>query len=305
MKCNKNNGGCNKSGIRIHESNNNPKSVDLDIENYSMTELFRLFNINSKSLSDEIMKDSKKIVLKMHPDKSGLEPKYFLFFSKAYKRLYSIYEFQNKSANKSVDNYTSDYSNPEHAQLLNTMIQKDSCEFNKWFNAKFEKYKGSDDSSANGYGDWLKSDEGIYDVGSVSKSNMANEFEKQKKRVQAITVYKGVSDSLSGFHGTGLGAGPDNYTSDGYTDLRQAYVESVIPVTNDDFTVKYKNVDDFKRQQTNEKPPDRETALKQLHEQNMRDEQESAALAYHYAQQTERATQLNKSFWSELKQLKN
>ena len=305
MNCNKNNDGCNKSGIRIHESNNNPKSVDLDIENYSMDELFRLFNICSKSLSDEIMRESKKIVLKMHPDKSRLEPKYFLFFSKAYKRLYSIYEFQNKSGNKSVGNYTSDYSNPEHATLLNTMFQKDPSEFNKWFNEKFEKYKQTDDST--GYGDWLKSDEGIYDVGIVSKSNMATEFEKQKKRVQAITVYSGVNDSLSGFRGSGLGSGPDNYTSDGYADLRQAYVESVIPVTNDDYqnTVKYKNVDDFKRQQTNDKPPDRETSLKQLHDQNARDEQESAALAYHYAQQTERATQLNKSFWSELKQLKN
>ena len=37
----------------------------------------------------------------MHPDKSHLDSKYFLFFSKAYKRLYSIYDFQNKSSNKS------------------------------------------------------------------------------------------------------------------------------------------------------------------------------------------------------------
>ena len=303
MNCNKNNGGCNKSGIRIHESNNDPKTFDLDIENYSINDLFRLFGIKSQSLTDDIMKESKKIVLKMHPDKSGLEPTYFLFFSKAYKRLYGIYEFQNKSTAKSVSNYTSDFSNAEYAALLNTHVQKDPREFNKWFNEKFDKYNVTDD--ANGYGDWLKSDEGIYDVGSVSKSNMASEFEKQKKRVQAITVYNGVSDYLSGFRGSGLGSGPDNYTSDGYTDLRQAYVESVIPVTNDDFAVKYKNVDDFKRQQTNMTPPDRETATKILLEQDARNEQESAALAFHYAQQTERAIKQNKSFWSELKQLNN
>ena len=42
------------------------------------------------------LKNAKQIVLKIHPDKSQLEPKYFIFFSGAYKRLYSIYEFQNK-----------------------------------------------------------------------------------------------------------------------------------------------------------------------------------------------------------------
>ncbi len=36
----------------------------------------------------------------MHPDKSQLDPKYFLFFSKAYKELYNCYEFMNKSNNK-------------------------------------------------------------------------------------------------------------------------------------------------------------------------------------------------------------
>ena len=285
---------CNKGGIRIHETKN--ESKDLNIENYSMQELFRLFNIESKSLTDEIMKESKKIVLKMHPDKSGLEPKYFLFFSNAYKRLFRIYEFQNKSTKRSEDNYTTDFSDTEHALLLNPILQKDPRDFNQWFNAKFEQYKADDDHDS-GYGEWLKSDEGLYDVGNVSKANMASEFEQHKKRVQAITVYSGVSDSVSSFGAdTGL-----------YTDLRQAYVESVIPVTQEDYhnIPKYKNVDDFKRQQSIVKPLDRETALKQLHEQNMRDEQESAALAYHYAQQTERATQLNKSFWSELKQLKN
>jgi hypothetical protein len=120
-------GSCPKAGIKIHETKpssnananknifntttstnqtnyNNPvnyyntsmNQLDLDIENYSLRDLYNLFNINDE-LDEESLKNAKKIVLKMHPDKSRLDQKYFLFFSKAYKRLYSVYEFQNKS----------------------------------------------------------------------------------------------------------------------------------------------------------------------------------------------------------------
>jgi hypothetical protein len=99
----------------------------------------------------------------------------------------------------------------------------------------------------------------------------------------------------------------NNYTSDTYTDLRQAYVESVIPVTDDDFDKipKYNSVEDYKRKQAVGTPMDKETAMKQLMQQNRKDEHESVATAYYYAQQTEKAARKTKSFWSELKQLAN
>ena len=115
---------CNKGGIKIKESSNNKmvdpfdgvnpfnvvteqqskpithnkssyENLELNIDNYSREELFKLFGILSTNLTQDIMKECKKIVLKSHPDKSRLEPKYFLFFTKAYKRLLGIYEFQN------------------------------------------------------------------------------------------------------------------------------------------------------------------------------------------------------------------
>ena len=73
--------------------------LDLDISNYELKDIYNLFNIKNNSLTTEAMKDAKHIVLKMHPDKSKLDSKYFLFFSAAYKKLYSIYEFQNKMQN--------------------------------------------------------------------------------------------------------------------------------------------------------------------------------------------------------------
>ena len=337
---------CSKIGIKIHESNNDYKcnpfqsnatksvttqsvttqsvsnatpntqtytnqqqksGIDLNIENYSLNELYNLFKITNQTLTDDIMKDAKKIVLMTHPDKSRLEPKYFLFYSAAYKRLYSIYEFQNKSSRKNV--MLEDHNPDENNRLLDNMFQKntklkDTKNFNSWFNDQFEKRKVGD-ANENGYGDWLKSDEGIYDVGQVSKANMAQEFEKQKKQIQSLTVYGGVNDMYaSTFGGTLLGQ-QDNYTADGYTDLRQAYVESVIPVTQDDYNnrTKYRNIEDLKSSRTTDKPLDKETAMKQLHDQQLKQETVSVATAYYYARQTEQALKNNKSFWAELRQL--
>jgi len=128
---------CPKSGIKIHKSDNDYNkdpflkdskltkpvsfqnttlnSLDLDLDNYSLEDLYHLFNISNGHLSEESLKSAKQIVLKMHPDKSRLEPKYFLFFSRAYKRLYSIYDFQNKSDNKKYnDKADRSYSNNDN-----------------------------------------------------------------------------------------------------------------------------------------------------------------------------------------------
>jgi hypothetical protein len=73
---------------------------------------------------------------------------------------------------------------------------------------------------------------------------MASEMDKIKKQVQAISVYNGVNDQCSStFGGSALMEYNNNFTSGslfsndgmGYTDLKQAYVESVIPITEDDY----------------------------------------------------------------------
>ena len=153
MNTNMKQNSCPKIGIKIHDSNNNYTSdpfsitnakkdgLDLDLDNYSLKELYTLFNIN-EPLSEPVLKKAKQIVLKLHPDKSKLDAKYFLFFSKAYKRLFSIYEFQNKSTNKTYkDEDTYDDSN---INVLDNMFNKNkklknTNNFNNWFNKQFEK----------------------------------------------------------------------------------------------------------------------------------------------------------------------
>ena len=152
----------------------------------------------------------------------------------------------------------------------------------------------------------------------VSKSNMAAEMEKRKKQVQSLITYNGVSENTSSaFGGSTLMTYDSNFTAGSlfsnegmtYTDLRQAYAESVIPVTEDDYNKvkKFRSIDEYKRhrESVDTKPIEKEEAMKQLYLQNKQKDEESAALAFYYAQQSEKAQKNQQSFWSGLKQVTN
>jgi hypothetical protein len=147
---------------------------------------------------------------------------------------------------------------------------------------------------------------------------MAAEMEKRKKEVQTLTTYTGVGDTYSSsFGGSSLMVYDSNFSSGslfsgdgmGYTDLRQAYVESVIPVTEEDYrkTKQFKSVDEYKRHRdsVNTTPLSKEEAMRQLYRENKNKDEESAALAFYYAQQSEKAKESQQQFWSGLKQLTN
>ena len=71
------------------------ESLDLDLNNYGLNDILKLFNLDY-DFNKEGLKQAKKVVLMTHPDKSHLDKKYFLFFTSAYKVLYKIYEFRYK-----------------------------------------------------------------------------------------------------------------------------------------------------------------------------------------------------------------
>lgn len=333
---------CSKSGIKIYETNNknsrqyNPNqfkqqphfnesqltkpvsfqnttlnSLDLDLDHYSLDDLYHLFNISGGILSEESLKSAKQIVLKMHPDKSHLDSKYFLFFSGAYKRLYGIYEFQNKSTNKKSISQD-DYFDESNKNVLDNMFEKnkefkDSKNFNSWFNKAFEKHR-LDNPVEQGYGEWLKSDDDFLNVSeNVTQNNMNDVFEQKKKQIQAVTVYKGVTDIFASTFGASLLDGGDNFTTDNYTDLRQAYTETLIPVTQEDYNKmqKFNNISEYKRHrdQVDVTPLTKEEAERKLLRQQNELDQQSAALAFKYAQEAEKAKQKQKSFWGDIKQI--
>jgi hypothetical protein len=322
---------CPKAGIKIHESENeyradpftNSKlqkpvnyynttldSLDLDLDHYSLEDLYNLFNVGDGLLTESSLKNAKQIVLKMHPDKSRLDAKYFLFFSKAYKRLFSIYEFQNKSTNKVYKD--KDFFDDSSRNVLNHVFEsnkglKDPKNFNQWFNQSFEKHR-LEDPMEQGYGDWLKSDDGFLDVNeNVTKGNMNDIFEQKKKQIQAVSVYNGVSDMFASTLGGSLLTGDSSFTTDNYTDLRQAYTETLIPVCQEDYEKmpKFKSVNEYKtqRDRVDTTPLSKEEAERMLLQQKRDLDQESAALAFKYAREAERAKQKQQGFWADIKQI--
>jgi hypothetical protein len=307
--------------VDINYDKTNYESLDLNIENYSREELYKLFGFKTSTiLTEENMKEARKVLLKTHPDKSHLNNKYFIFFGKAYNKLKEIHEFQNKSNKKTTDN--NEYFDAENVQVLDKMFNmkkdlKDPKNFNDWFNQQFEKHK-LEDTTENGYGNWLKSDEDIvFTPQNINKDSIGREMEKLKKEIQTLTPYKGFSNSFnsSSVGGSSLMEYNSNFSSSSlfsggkmsYIDLKQAYTESVIPVTEDDFNKvqQFKSIDEYKRHRDSVeiKPLSTEEALRQLYQEDKQKNEESAALAFHYAQQSEKAKQNNNSFWSGLKQL--
>ena len=308
----------------VNYNKNSYESLDLNIESYSREDLYKLFGFKSSIILTELnMREAKKIVLKTHPDKSRLDNKYFVFFGRAYNKLKEIYEFQNKTNKKTNDN--NEYYDLQNSEVLDKMFDtkkdlKDPKNFNSWFNKQFEKHK-LEDPIEHGYGNWLKSDEDIiFTPQNINKDNIDREMDKRKKELQALTPYKGFGDSFlsSSVGGSSLMEYNSNFTSGslftggggmGYTDLRQAYAESVIPVTKDDYNKvqKFRSVDEYRRHRdtTDVKPLSKEDGLRQLYQQDKDRNEESAALAFYYAQQSEKVKKNNDVFWSGLKQLTN
>ena len=108
-------------------------NMDLNIENYDLADLLELFKLDFE-FDEEALKRVKKMVMQTHPDKSGLDKKYFLFFSSAYKIIFSIYEFRHKSSKYQSTEYK--VEKDEAKEILLRDLQK-KPNFNKIFNELF------------------------------------------------------------------------------------------------------------------------------------------------------------------------
>jgi hypothetical protein len=301
-------------------------NLDLDISNYNLSDILNLFKI-PLNFTEGDLKKAKSIVLKTHPDKSGLEPDFFRFYSKAYKMLYSVWEFRKKGDVNANGNKNTDYStygDDEKRELLDQMFQtnekfKNKNQFNKWFNEQFERNKLSNEREEKGYEDWLRSNEGDNDESSknVTMETMGREFEKKKSQARSLVVRQEVQElyGLNSISAADLSSdAPQSFDSDLFSslpfqDLKQAHTETVIPVTFEDYQQKQKfnNVNEMisHRSQQNIKPLSEQQAMNYLKNREKNDEERSVRRAYDLAKQTELAQQRNQDFWASIQFLKD
>lgn len=238
------------------------ESLDLNIDHYSIDDIISLFKISNKLTSQE-MKAAKRTVLMSHPDKSRLDSKYFLFFTKAYKILYSIFTHKNKTIETEHCVERTRYRDDKESEVeidsnLKRLSSSSKCDhdFTIWFNKYFEENKESDDIEDQGYGEWLKEEvqlsSGKSD-GPVSKDKRDDIINREKSALRAVTVYKTV-DEIDGHvaehtgHSSLLSRDTVDYYGSGifssnnlcFDDVKHAYTETVIPVTEKDFLDKQK-----------------------------------------------------------------
>ena len=76
---------------------------NLDIQQYNLKEILELFSINSYDFSLDDLKNAKRRVLMMHPDKSNLPHDYFLFYKKAFDIVVKFYSSKNKTEEEAIN----------------------------------------------------------------------------------------------------------------------------------------------------------------------------------------------------------
>lgn len=86
----------NCPGKPISISDNHPRTHNLDIYKYSYSELLNIFGL-SENYGEMELKQAKKKVLMMHPDKSNYPDEYFIFYRDAFNIILDNYRTRVKS----------------------------------------------------------------------------------------------------------------------------------------------------------------------------------------------------------------
>ena len=280
--------------------------VDLDISNYSLTDILGLFGL-SHNFSRDDLRNAKKVVLRTHPDKSKLDKKYFLFFTKAYRMLFEIHEFKTQTNTRSTE-YVVEKDEGE-AKILEDVKNKEN--FNEWFNELFEKNRLSTLGDSDGYGDWLKSDEACSSGTANTVSEMNAEIESKKAEMRAVVQHQDVTE-FDGGVGYDIVGGTDGFQSGmfsalQYDDLRKAHTETVVPVTDQDYqsTKKFGSVDEMRnhRSRQDTAPLSLEQSKRYLAEKDDAEAEMSAGRAFQLAKEHEANQEKSKQWWSQVKQI--
>lgn len=289
------------------------ESVDLNIDNYDLRDLIGLFQIPFH-FTETHLKEAKKTVLKTHPDKSRLDKKFFLFFSKAYKYLLKIFQLRKGSNITNTEYDNQDTWEEENKILINNKISNLSqSEYNKWFNDAFNNMKVKDEDEETGYGDWLKSEDGYIGKEAKSVSEMNEMINNKKRDLRGLVVYNEFNDTIQGNHFNLLRDQPENYGSSlfdklQFEDVKKAHTESVVPVTHEDYInkTKYNSVDELNRDRTTtmlDSTKHLANHNQQLSSNKHDEESENINRAYKLMKQDEQITSSYNKFWSDLKKI--
>lgn len=291
--------------------NNNNNNIDLNIENYNLDELLNLFNINY-NFTEEDLKNAKKKVLRTHPDKSKLPKDYFLFYSKAYKYLYKIFDFRKKKnlLEKNPD-YDSNEIDNENKLLLKQQF-KNNKDFHKWFNKIFDNLYIKDDYSSNGYGDWLSSSENTFNLENKTKDEQELILKNYKKELRIVNkinepfIHTQCSNIIN--ESTDNYQNSDIFSKLPFEDVKKAHTETIIPIDETvDKNKQFNNVFEYQLYRKNQKFEimSEETSSNFFKNKHVNETSNATQQAFKLIKQEEKSIENNNIFWSKLKLLNN
>jgi len=258
------------------------EGLDLDLDNYSFDDLLRLFKL-PRNFDTTQLKNAKKIVFAVHPDKSGLSKEYFVFFLNAYKMVVQIHA---AGGGVKTDAFV---LNDDAAKRKVAETFTKSADFKDKFNTLFQQvYIQSDDE---GYGDWLKSNEDL-DVS----------FDARKKDARGMVVRgsSGVPNaSPSSLKSASLGQ------SDAYASLKNVYTtDTVLGVSEEDFVAESRNVQQLKIERSVPIDPlSEEEAKKMLKHEEDKERDMQSRRAYLLVRESLKKEKQVDQFWGHLLRL--
>lgn len=244
---------------------------NLNINDYGFEEILNLFNL-TYNFTDEELKIAKKKVLFTHPDKSKLDPKYFLFYKKAFD-LVLKYNEENKKQSVSVptDKQLKYEKNDiiECSQIDKIIKKMDKTDFNAKFNKLYEENMMKKiDKKKN---EWFQDEQPVFDLQTtdITMQNIGKAFETIKSKNSQMIKYRDVREITQTNFGTslfddndGCGENQDGLSSEEYItsdifsklkydDLRKVHKDhTVFDVSEKDYdkVKKYNSVEHLSRE---------------------------------------------------------
>jgi hypothetical protein len=301
---------------------------NLNIQSYSLDEILGLFDLESYDITIEDLKTAKRKVLMLHPDKSRLDAKYFLFYKKAFDVIVQFFDNQNRQ-NRSVEQkdvaYNPNYKDEDKSttkQIQKTMQDMKSQNFQEKFNELFEANQmgSKPDQSRN---EWFVQEKSAFDIPQekMSKQAMNDNFQRIKDQSNGLIHYTGVQ-SMNDDSATNNNfyEDQDDYsnkymTSDPFSklkfdDLRKVHRDqSVLAVSERDINniQTYRSVEEFNRARSQHSydPLEKEHANRLLQEQEKAMQQRMMQKEYRAKLQTEQYAEKNKNVLSSFLLLQN
>jgi hypothetical protein len=215
------------------------------------------------------------------------------------------------------DPFFNEYENAHNQYIFDLKLNPeddDFCDYEDWLqkNGKLDLWKEWRDSqfekniSKNGYGDWLKSDEGLYEEQFVTSVDEMNEkIKNMRKDITALAIHNHINKVNSNIsYGSVICNGSivsmeNNFTrwptifskKDmlGYTDVKEAFTEVLFPVMLEENLDKKDtnlNYSELVKDVLENSSKDVSESLSELYNQKEDESLISPALAYHYASKT-------------------